>query len=185
MATTSAGRIGSQGEASITATVTAAALVLAAVLVILGNFFEEYSDTQNLVWGLGALGLSIGGLLLALRMVAVGRHLEAAGFTLLAIANVALFAGPRASEAADYVLYQLALVMGSGLLLVAVGGWGPSWARIAAALSGIGFAIMGVVTTAGADSADFEWAIAIGYVPLVVALVGWALDIYKGEESRA
>ena len=171
-------------KVSLTGMVTAGALIAGALFVLIGNFFEEDSDSQNLAWSVGATAIAVGALLLAVRMVAGGRALEATGLSLLAIANIALLAGPRASAGSDQVLGQLALAMGVGLLLVAIGGWGLIWARAAAAVSGLAFTLLGITTAAGTAPNDLEWAVAIGYVALVVALAGWAMDVYKNDHVK-
>ena len=157
----------------------AGGLAIGAVLGLIGDQLP-LGATHVLMLLLSSVGLVVGTVLLALWHLRRGRTLVSAGFAILTVAEMLIWAtggpvvGDEASFAAGVAFYLPAL------LLVAVPAVLPPWSRAAAALATLPFGALAVIElTGGTPSAVLQDA---GYGLLTISLIGWALQIVR--ESR-
>lgn len=151
---------------------------------ISGIFFDSGDDGQSIFASVAALAGSSAAILLAVRHVRAGLDLSAAGFALFAIIGVASSAAGFTGPGADSVFASLALLHLAAMALIAAQGWSPVWARAGAALSGLVFAIYGYDFVLGDAPADPDSALLpIGYLLLLVAIVGWIMTLMAEGEG--
>lgn len=160
-------------------------LAVAVVSGLLGSFFESGGDMQSILYSLAAVGGTVAGLLLLVRHARARLDLSAAGFGALgalAIAGAAAgFTGPGAESVAGF----LAVLHWPALWLIAAQDWSPVWARAAAALSGLLFALWGYAYALGDEPADVDSPMAIlGWIAFTAAAIGWAMTLLaEGDDA--
>lgn len=157
-------------------------LAVGAVLGLAGDQLPVGS-AHVLLLLVSSVGLVVGTALLTCWHLRRGRALVGAGFAILTVAEMLIWAtggpvvGDEASFAAGVAFYVPAL------LLVAVPAVLPVWARAAAVLAGVAFgALATVALTGGAPAPVLQDA---GYGLLTLSLVGWALDVLRDIRSPA
>jgi hypothetical protein len=153
------------------------ALVVGVVLGLGGNFVPT-SGLQSLAWGLSALGLIVGCVLLAVELVSAGDRVAAGGFALLALGetrvlNPVTAADGEASFAAGVLLYA------AGLVLVSMSGWAPMWVRGVGAAAAVAFAAHGLVFFGGGGVDSAGPLTAAGYALFSVTVIGWVLVVRR------
>ena len=158
-------------------------LVVGAVLGFSGNFFEQ-GTTQDVLYGLSALGLILSSVLLAVELASSGHTVAAAGFGLLALGETRVLnptdvPGGEASFAAGVLLYA------PGLLLIALSGWPPRWVRLVGAMAAGPFAAHALVYLGGGTVDSTDPLAGIGYALLTVTVVGWILTVLRPEDVRS
>ena len=157
----------------------AVGLAVGAVLGLIGDQLP-LGATHVLMLLVSSVGLVVGTVLLALWHLRRGRTLLGAGFAILTVAEMLIWAtggplmGDEASFGAGVAFYVPAL------LLVAVPAVLPLWSRAAAALATLPFGGLAVTELTGGT----PWAVLqdAGYGLLTLSLIGWALEIVR--ESR-
>jgi hypothetical protein len=165
-------------------------LAVSVVAGLIGGLaFESGDDMQAILFSLTAIAGSLAGFLLAVRHTRRNLDLSAAGFAVLAalaVAGAALgFTGP-ASEA---VFGSLAVLHWGALWTIAAQNWSPVWARAAAALSGLLFALWGYDFVLGdqLEPPDTESALAIiAWIAFTIAVIGWIMTLTaEGDDATA
>jgi hypothetical protein len=180
----STSRLGSvAGPAAFDGTrvIVVSALLVGAVLGFGGNFVGP-RGLQSVLWGVSALGLIVGCVLLAVEHAVVGNRAAAAGFAVLALGesrvlNPTTAPGGEASFAAGVLLYA------AGLLLVSVSGWAPRWVRIVGAVAALPFAVHALLHFGGGSVDSTGPLAATGYTLFTVTVVGWALVVARSGDS--
>jgi hypothetical protein len=159
-------------------------LAIGAVLGFGGNFIHV-GPAQNVVYTISSLGIIMGSALLAAWFARQGRDTVAVGFALLALAEGILLSGlflsastptdhgAYASFAAGVALYALAL------LLASIPPAFPLWTRIADALAAMPFAAYALLSLLGRSPAPGGPLASIGYVLLILAIVGWMIAVLR------
>jgi hypothetical protein len=154
-------------------------LAVGAVLGLIGDQLP-LGTTHVLLLLISSLGLVVGTALLAYWHLRRRRALVGAGFAILTVAEMLIWAtggplvGGEESFAAGAAFYVPAL------LLVAAPAVLPVWARVAAGLAAVPFGALATVTLTGGAPAPVLQD--VGYGLLTVALIGWAIDVLR--ESR-
>lgn len=163
------------------------ALAIAVLGGMLGSFFDSGDDMQSILFSLGAAGGMVAGLLLLVRHARARLDLSAAGFGALgalAIAGAAAgFTGPSAESIQGF----LAVLHWPAVWLIAAQNWSPVWARAAAALSGLMFALWGYGYALGDEPVDVDSPMAlVGWIAFTVAAIGWAMTLLaEGDDATA
>lgn len=153
---------------------------------MLGSFFDSGDDMQSILYSLGAAGGLTAGLLLLVRHARARLDLSAAGFGALgalAIAGAAAgFTGPGAESVQGF----LAVLHWPAVWLIAAQDWSPVWARAAAGLAGLMFAVWGYGYALGDEPVDVDSPLAIvGWIAFTVAAVGWAMTLLAEGDDAA
>ena len=168
--------MGTVGDVSI---IIVGGLVISWLAGFIGSIaFDSGEDGQATLYVVSNIAAAIAAGLLVVRHIRSGLILSGAGFaillTLVGASSVVGYsgAGPEA------VLANLAILFLPGLVLIAAQDWSPVWARAAAALAGLLFAIYGFDYVLGQEAADPDspWLIA-AYLAWAVAIAGWALTV--------
>lgn len=153
-------------------------LVVAVLGGMLGSFFESGDDIQAILYSLGAVGSTIAGLLLIIRHARAGLDLSAAGFGALGVLGVAGAVLGFTGDAPEAVFGSLAVLHWPAVWLIAAQDWSPVWARGAAALAGLMFALWGYAYVLGDEPADTDSPLSIiGWIAFTVAAVGWLMTL--------
>jgi hypothetical protein len=158
-------------------------LAMGAVLGFGGNFIHV-GPAQNLVYTISSLGLVMGSALFAAWFARQGRDIVAVGFALLALAEGVILSGgtpsnPGASTvfAAGTALYAVALPLAS------VPPAFPLWTRVVGVLAAIPFAAHALLTVLGRSPDPSSTLASIGYVLLILAIVGWIITVLRAMPS--
>ena len=156
-------------------------LVIGAVLGFGGNFVNQ-GNTQNVLYGLSALGLILASVLLALEHACTGHRFAAAGFALLALGETRVLnptdvPGGEASFAAGVLLYA------PGLLLIALSTWAPRWVRLVGAIAAVPFAAHSLLYLGGRAIDSTDPLAGIGYALLTITVVGWILTVLRSKKA--
>jgi len=159
-------------------------LTIGAVLGFGGNFIHV-GQAQNVVYVISSLGIIMGSALLAAWFARQGRDTVAIGFALLALAEGIVLAGlflgastltdpeGRASFAAGVALYAVAFPLAS------IPSAFPLWTRIVGMLAAIPFAAHALLWLLGYAPDPSGPLASIGYVLLVVTIVGWIIAVLR------
>jgi len=162
--------------------------VIGAVLGFGGNFLPA-GPPQNIAHALSSLGLIMSSALFAAWFARRGHNIVAVGFALLALAEGILLSGlflsastptdpgAYASFAAGVALYAVALPLAS------VPPAFPIWTRIVGVLAALPFAAHGLLWLLGRSPAPSGPLASIGYVLLIVAIVGWIIAVLQAAPS--
>ena len=155
-----------------------AGLAVAVVCGLLGSFFDSGDDMQLILNSLASVGGMAAGLLLLLRHARARLDLSAAGFGALAVLAVAGgvlgFTGPNS----EGVFVSLAILHWPATWLIAAQNWSPVWARAAAAVAGVLFALWGYGTSLGDEPVDIESPLVIlAWVAFTIAVIGWVMTL--------
>lgn len=152
-----------------------------AVFVVLGLVANIPGEgaLQDLLHAVSSIGLVVAVALLALREARRGGDLVAAGFAILAVAQVVMWAGFGTGSEASFA--AAVLFFAPALLLISLPPRFAFWARMAGALAAVPFGIYAGVFLLGGKPADvLEIA---GYLLLSVAAIGWAVDVVRSRKS--
>lgn len=185
MATNAARGVPAVGTVGSTTMWIVGGLALAVVGGLLGSFFDSGDDMQSILYSLSSAGGMVAGMLLLVRHVRARLDLSAAGFGALgalAIAGAAAgYTGPGAESVAGF----LAVLHWPAMWLVAAQNWSPVWARAAAALAGLMFALWGYGYALGDEAADVDSPmVIIAWIAFTVAAVGWAMTLLaEGDDA--
>jgi hypothetical protein len=162
-------------------------LAIGAVLGFGGNFLPA-GPLQNIVYTLSSLGIIMGSALLAAWIADWGQTIAAVGFALLALAESIGFSGiflvanaPTFSGAytfaAGVALYAVALPLAS------IPHSFPLWTRITGVLAAIPFAAHALLWLLGRSPEPSGPLATIGYVLLIVTMVGWIITVLRTAPS--
>ena len=162
-----------------------AGLVVAVLGGMLGSFFDAGDDMQSLLFSLAAVGSTIAGLLLLVRHARARLDLSAAGFGALGVLGVAGAVAGYTGPGSESVFGSLAVLHWPAVWLIASQNWSPVWARGAAALAGLLFALWGYAYVLGDEPADVDSPLMIiGWIAFTVAAVGWVMTLRdEGEDT--
>ena len=158
-----------------------------AVLGFGGNFLPA-GPPQNIVYAFSSLGIIVGSALFAAWFARQGKSIVAVGFALLALAESISLPGlflvasaptfPAAyTFAAGVALYAVALP------LVSAPHAFPIWTRIVGVLAAIPFAVHALLWLLGRSPAPEGPLASIGYVLLIVTIVGWIITALRAAPS--
>jgi hypothetical protein len=148
-----------------------------------GIAFDPGDDAQKLLYSLAAMGGSMGAAVLAARHVRAGRDLAAGGFVLIVVISIAETVAGFGGAGADSVFTQLSILFLPALWLVAFQDWSTAWARGAAALSGLAFAVYGYTYTLGDSAPDSDSPVLIvAYLLFTIAIIGWTMTLRSEAE---
>jgi hypothetical protein len=156
---------------------------IGAVLGFGGNFLPA-GPPQNIVYAISSLGIIMGSALFAAWFARQGKSTVAVGFALLALAESISLPGlfllasaptfPGAyTFAAGVALYAVALPLAS------VPPAFPLWTRIVGTLAAIPFAAHALLWLLGRSPAPSGPLASIGFVLLIVAIVGWMITVLR------
>ncbi len=155
-----------------------------AVFVALGlvaNIPGE-GPAQDLLHAVSSIGLVVAGALLALREARRGADLVAAGFAILAIAQVVMWAGVGPGGEASFA--AAALFFAPALLLVSLPPCFAIWTRAAGALAAVPFGAHGVAyLLSGSPPEGLLNAEDTAYPVLLIAVIGWAVDVFRSTRA--
>ena len=159
-------------------------LAVGAMLGFGGNFLPA-GPPQNTAHALSSLGLTMGSALLAAWFARQEKSTVAVGFALLALAEGILLSGlfllastptdsgANASFATGVALYAVAF------LLASIPPAFPLWTRIVGVLAAIPFAGHALLALLGRAPDPSGPLASIGYVLLIVAIVGWVIAVLR------
>jgi hypothetical protein len=158
-------------------------LAIGAVLGLGGNFLPAGSP-QNVTYTLSSLGIIMGSAHFAAWFARRDHSIVAVGFALLALAESISLSGifllasaptfPGAyTFAAGVALYAVALP------LMSVPPAFPLWTRIIGTLAAIPFAAYALLWLLGRSPTPSGPLASIGYVLLIVAIVGWVITVLR------
>jgi hypothetical protein len=163
-------------------------LAVGAMLGFGGKFFPA-GPPRNVAHALSSLGIIMGSALLAAWFARQGKSTVSVGFALLALAegiilsglfllaSTPTFPGVAYTFAAGVALYAVALPLAS------VPRAFPLWTRIVGTLAAIPFAAHALLWLLGLSPASSGPLASIGYVLLIVAMVGWMITILRAAPS--
>ncbi|HEX2296863.1 MAG TPA: hypothetical protein VHN37_16340 [Actinomycetota bacterium] len=163
------------------------ALAVAVLGGILGSLFDSGDDMQTILYSLGAAGGMIAGLLLLVRHARARLDLSAAGFGALGALAVVGAAAGYTGPGPESIQGFLAVLHWPAVWLIAAQDWSPIWARGAAALAGLLFAVWGYGYALGDEPVDVNSPIVIvAWVAFTVAAIGWAMTLLaEGDDTTA
>lgn len=156
-----------------------------AVFVALGLIanIPGAGPVQDLLHALSSIGLVMAGALFALREARRDADLVAAGFAILAIAQVVMWAGVGTGSDASFA--AAALFFAPALLLISAPQRFAIWTRAAGALAAILFGAHGVAyllsgsPPEGLLNAEESFA----YPVLIIAVIGWTVDVFRSARA--
>ncbi len=155
-----------------------AGLGLGIVGGILGSFFDSGDDMQTILYSLSHIGGLIAGLLLLVRHARAGLDLSAAGFGAFAVISIAGIVGGFTGPGLESIEGFLAVMLWASTWLIAAQDWSFVWARGAAAVSGLFFALWGYSYALGDEPIDVDSPLVIiAWVAFTVAAVGWIMTL--------
>ncbi|MDQ4054672.1 MAG: hypothetical protein M3237_18525 [Actinomycetota bacterium] len=159
-------------------------LGIGAVLGFAGNFVGHQTHAQSVLFGLSAIGLILGSVLLAVEHASSGHRLAAAGFALLALGETRVLnptdvAGGEGSFAVGVLLYV------PGLLMIALSTWAPRWVRLLGAAAAVPFAAHSLAYLSGASVDSTGPLAGIGYALLTTTILGWILAVLRPSTPAA
>jgi hypothetical protein len=162
-------------------------LAIGAVLGFGGNFLPV-GPQQSVAYALSSLGIIMGSALLTVWFARQGKSIIAVGFALLALAEGIILSGPfllahTPSLPGAYTFAAGAALYAVALPLVSVPPAFPLWTRIAGALAAIPFAMHAMLWLLGRSPNPSGPLASIGYVLLIVAIVGWMITILQAVPS--
>lgn len=158
-------------------------LVVGAVLGFGGNFVDP-GETQDILYGVSAVGLMLASVLLALGHASTGHRYAAAGFALLALGEMRVL-GPTEAPGAEASFAAGVLIYSPALLLIALSAWAPVWVRAVGAMAALPFAAHGLAFLGGADIDSTDPLAGMGYALLTITVVGWILTVLRSSQAAA
>jgi hypothetical protein len=155
-----------------------------AVFVVLGlvGSVPEEGPLQDLLHAVSSIGLTVGAALLALREARRGGDLVAAGFAILALAQVVMWAGVGTGGEASFA--AAVLFFAPALLLISLPPHFAIWTRAAGALAAIPFGAHGIAYLLSGNPPDgLLNAEDTAYPVLIIAVIGWAVDVFRSTRA--
>ena len=155
-----------------------AGLAMGVVLGMSGNFFKP-GAVQNFLYALSSMGLVAAVPVLAIRQARAGRMLPAAGFIVLAVAEMLIWTGgpgSLASFAAGVMFYVPAL------LLISLPSGLPPAARIIGAVAALPWAIFAGAYLIDPKAAPILALQIVGYLLFSAAAVSWLVVAVRDRE---
>jgi hypothetical protein len=153
-------------------------IVLSVLGGLLGSFFDAGDDMQAILYSLGAVGGTVAGFLLLVRHARAGLDLSGAGFGVLGALSVAGAVAGFTGGGSESVFGSLAVLHWPAVWLIASQNWSPMWARAAAAVSGLLFALWGYAYVLGDEPADTDSPLSIlAWIAFIVAAAGWVMTL--------
>jgi hypothetical protein len=154
----------------------ATGLLLGAVLGLAGSFVPS-DQLRAVLWTIDGVGSIIATVLLALHFFRAQQDLLAAGFLIYAIGESVMSAGNAGNLQVTLPTFAAgAALWSAGLMLTAIPAGLPLFARIAAGLASILFAITSLGTMAGTPMPPLAHPLpALAYPVLVLTLIGWVV----------
>lgn len=148
------------------------------VLGLIANVPGE-GPLQDLLHAVSSIGLVVAAALFALREARRGADLVAAGFAILAIAQVVMWAGAGTESEASFA--AAALFFAPALLLISLPPRFAIWTRIAGALAAIAFGAHGVAFLLSGSPPEglLNAEDSLAYPLLIIAVIGWAVDVIR------
>jgi hypothetical protein len=162
-------------------------LAIGAVLGFVGNFLPS-GPPQNVTYALSSLGIIMGSALLAAWFARQGKSTVAVGFALLALAESIGFSGIFLSASAptfpaDYTFAAGVSLYTVALPLISVPPAFPLWTRIIGTLVALPFAAHALLWLLGRSPDPSGPLASIGYVLLIVTMVGWIITVLRAAPS--
>ena len=178
MATTApAGGRGTGGTLGSLADWVTVAIGINIVTGVIASFMDP-GDTQAILFSLATIAASIAAGILTFWHAAAGRIFAAAGFATLGVVNVAAQVAGYTGDGPESVFGNVSLLFAPGLILIAAQNWSPTWARAAAGLAALLFAVWSYSFILGDDPVDIESPLLIiAFLSFIVAQVGWVLTL--------
>lgn len=156
-----------------------------AVFVVLGLVANIPGEgaLQDLLHAMSSIGLVVAAALLALREARRGADLVAAGFAILAVAQVVMWAGFGTGSEASFA--AASLFFAPALLLISLPPRFAFWARIAGTLAAIPFGAHGIayLLNGGPPEGLLNAEGNIAYPVLIIAVIGWAVDAFRSTRA--
>ncbi len=156
-----------------------------AVFVVLGLVANIPGEgaLQDLLHAVSSIGLVVAAALLALREAHLGGDLVAAGFAILAVAQVVMWAGAGPGGEASFA--AATLFFAPALLLISLPPRFAFWARIAGALAAIPFGAHGIAYLLSGSPPEglLNAEGNIAYPVLIIAVIGWAVDAFRSTRA--
>lgn len=157
----------------------AAGLALFALMGVGANFLPA-SPAVDVAHGISNLSLIMAGALWAIQFARRGYDIVAVGFAVLALATGVIVsggtpadAGGEAAFAGGAALYALALP------LICLPAALPAWTRIVGALAAVPFGVHVLLWWLGDSPPSSGPFAGIGYMLLVVTVVGWIITVVR------
>ena len=150
-------------------------LAVGAALGFTGNFFT--GTTQSIFWAVSAIGLIVAGVTLAVQLT-TSRPLAAIGFLLFALGETRIL-NPTDVPTGEASFAAGASLYAPGLILIALSGWAPVWSRVVGVLAGLTFGAHAMMFFAGAAVGSTGPIAGIGYMLLVLAIIGWIIALVR------
>jgi hypothetical protein len=156
-----------------------------AVFVVLGLVANIPGEgaLQDLLHAVSSIGLVVAATLLALGEARRGGDLVAAGFAILAVAQVVMWAGAGPGGEASFA--AAALFFAPALFLISLPPRFAFWARIAGALAAIPFGAHGIAYLLNGSPPEglLNAEGNIAYPVLIIAVIGWAVDVFRSTRA--
>lgn len=159
-------------------------LVLQATVGFIGIPFGQ--PITSTLFAVGATGLLVAAVLLALQSFRAGYQLSAIGLALLA-GHALLRLPGYALEIQGFDEHRAAIGVGAwtaafiGFLLIGIGNRFALWVRIVGVLAGIGFVITALTVMLGFDAYTLQALITTSLMATVV-MIGFIIDVWKDKE---
>lgn len=153
-------------------------LVAGAGLGQIGGFIAA-GPAQNVLFALSSIGLVAAAALLATSFASQGRRQIAAGFAVLAVAEVTIWSGGPGSSTS---FAAGALFYAPALLLISLPAGFPVVVRALGAINAAAWAVYGFDYLLRAPTAPPLWLQVIGYILLTLTVLGWAAALGRRHE---
>jgi hypothetical protein len=159
-----------------------AGLVLGGALGMAGTFVSD-DHLRSLLWAIDSTGLIAATALLAVRFLRAGEDCAAAGFLVYAIGEAVMLGGTALSLEASVPAFAAGTALWSAaLLLTSIPKLFAIWARVAALIAAVLFAIVSLRIFAGADITPLTKPLPyFAYPFLVLVFVGWIWSVFESE----
>jgi hypothetical protein len=179
--TTTSVAAGDGGWTGVRATIVGGLAVFVA-LGLVANIPGE-GPVQDLLHAVSSIGLTVAAALLALREARRGADLVAAGFAILTVAQVVMWAGFGTGSEASFA--AAVLFFAPALFLISLPPRFPFWARIAGALAVIPFGAHGIAYLLNGSQPEglLHAEGNIAYPVLIIAVIGWAVDAFRSTRA--
>lgn len=147
----------------------------------LGALSADGSAVQGLFWWASSMGIVAGASLLAARAAKGGWEFGAAGFGVLAIAEVVIWSGGPHPEGAGVASFAGGTMFyWPALWMIAFADWSPMWNRVVTFVAGIVWAVYGFQWLLGHNPDPYgNIPAGAGYGLLSLAMIGWSLTVWK------
>ncbi|HEX6964803.1 MAG TPA: hypothetical protein VF166_03315 [Gemmatimonadaceae bacterium] len=155
---------------------------LGAVFGFAGSMFPAGNTTQAVLYAISSIGIVAASIMVACQQMPRGAAVVATGFTVLAMAEVVLWAGgpsAQGSFTAGTMFYIPAL------LLLGVPAALPIVSRVTSVLAAVLFGIYTFAVLAGQGMSSSGGIVLGGYALLTIAMLGWVWWAWRGGSEAA